>query len=117
VESARDCSLGHKSVKTKVFSRLNHSLKGMTEEKPEILAVHKQKLERFLTELGLWEPFSKGEFKCVVCGKTITIDSIGVIIPSGENIVFCCSNPDCLLKATRKQEFEPQEAELEDAEE
>jgi hypothetical protein len=76
----------------------------MSEEKPEILAVHKQKLEIFLRELELWEPLMKGELKCVACGKIITVDNIGIIIPSGENIVFCCSNYECLYKMRKQQE-------------
>jgi hypothetical protein len=76
----------------------------MTKEKPEILAVHKQKLEQFLRELELWEPLIKGELKCVVCGTTITIDNIGLIIPSGEDIEFCCSNPDCIYRIRKLQE-------------
>jgi hypothetical protein len=99
------------SVKPKVFSRLNHTLEDMPEEKPEILAVHKRKLEQFLRELELWEPFSKGEFRCVTCGKTITVDNVGAIIPSGENIVFCCSSHDCLFKITKQQQVEPEDAE------
>jgi hypothetical protein len=93
----------------------------MSEKRPEILAVHKQKLEQFLKELDLWEPLIKGEFKCVTCGVTITKDNVGTIIPSGENIVFCCSNHDCFFKAIKRQEdseleeAEFKEAELEDA--
>lgn len=79
-------------------------LEGMSEKKPEILAVHKQKLEQFLRELELWEPLLKGELKCVSCGETITVDNIGVIIPSGENIIFCCSSHECLYKIRKQQE-------------
>ena len=78
----------------------------MHSEKPEILAVHKQKLEEFLRELELWEPLLRGELTCVVCGATITIDNIGFIIPSGEDIVFCCSNPHCIYKMRKMQEDE-----------
>jgi len=78
----------------------------MTPKKPEVLAVHKQKLEEFLKELELWEPLLRGKLACVVCGITITIDNIGVIIPSGEDIVFCCSNPACIYKMRKKLEGE-----------
>jgi hypothetical protein len=99
-------------VKPKVFFRLNDSLKTMTDEKPEILAVHKQRLEQFLKELEIWEPFSKQEFKCIACGETITMDNVGAIIPSGENIVFCCSNEDCLFKAVKQLETKQETDEL-----
>jgi hypothetical protein len=73
----------------------------MSRDRPEILAVHKQKLEQFLKELCLWEPLLKGELKCISCGEIITPDNIGIIIPSGDNIQFCCTKNDC-LSVTRK---------------
>jgi len=67
-------------------------------EKPEILAVHERKLEEFLKKLELWEPFSKGELKCPICGITISRSNIGFIIPLGKEIVVCCSSADCIYK-------------------
>jgi hypothetical protein len=76
----------------------------MSSERPEILAVHKLKLEEFLRELELWEPLLKGELKCVVCESTITTDNIGLIIPSGEDIVFCCSKSECIYRIRKLKE-------------
>jgi len=61
-----------------------------------------------LRELELWESLLRGELHCAVCGITISIDNIGFIIPSGEDILFCCSNPTCVykLKKLRKGESE-----------
>jgi len=70
----------------------------LTMKKTEILAVHKQKLENFLKKLELWEPLSRGALKCAVCGVTISIDNIGLIIPSGNEIVVCCSNAECVFR-------------------
>ena len=70
--------------------------------KTEILAVHKQKLDDFLKKLGLWESLSNGELKCLICDATITKDNIGFIIPSGEEIQFCCFNIKCIQKLTQK---------------
>ena len=74
--------------------------------RPEILAVHKQKLEEFLRKLELWEPLSKGQLKCRVCGTTITIDNIGFVIPSGEDILLCCLNVECVYKLEKPLEGE-----------
>lgn len=74
--------------------------------RPEILAVHKQKLEEFLRKLELWEPLSKGQLKCRVCGTTITIDNIGFVIPSGEDILLCCLNVECVYKLKEPLEGE-----------
>jgi hypothetical protein len=81
----------------------------MPSEKTEILAVHKQKLEEFLRELELWESLLMGELNCVVCGTTITMDNIGFIIPSGEDVVFCCSNPECIYRLRKLQEGESED--------
>ena len=89
----------------------------MSEEKTEILAVHKQKLEQFLGGLELYEPLLRHELKCLVCDEIITMDNIGAIIPCGDNIALCCSKHDCLRKATKHPvEVEPEEVEPEDAE-
>ena len=66
--------------------------------KPEIFAVHRDKLEEFLRKLGLWEPLSKGMLKCTICEAVISIDNIGLIIPYGDEIILCCSNSVCLFK-------------------
>lgn len=63
-----------------------------------IPAVHKQKLKEFLKKLEVWESFSRGELTCACCGTTISLDNIGFIIPSDEDILFCCSNIDCIYK-------------------
>jgi len=68
-------------------------------KREEILAVHKKKLEEFLRKLDLWNALVKGELKCAVCGKTISLDNIGLIIPSGTEIVVCCANAECIFKA------------------
>jgi hypothetical protein len=83
----------------------------MPQERPEIIAVHKQKLEEFLRELELWEPLLKGELKCVVCGATITKDNIGFIIPLCEKIVLCCANLECIYKMRKMQNTEGEENE------
>lgn len=66
--------------------------------KIEVFAVHKRKLEEFLKKLELWEPLTKGEIKCVTCKTTISFDNIGLIIPSGDKILLCCSKSECIFK-------------------
>ena len=74
--------------------------------KPEILAVHRKKLEEFLRNLELLESLSKGELKCGVCGVTITLDNIGFIIPSRNEILLCCSSAECVYKLKELQSGE-----------
>jgi hypothetical protein len=66
--------------------------------KKEMLAVHKKKLEEFLRSVGLWDSLAKGELKCVICGEPISVDNIGLIIPSKDKIVLCCSKSECMFK-------------------
>ena len=71
--------------------------------KLEIFAVHKRKLEEFLKKLELWEPFTRGEMKCVICGTTISFDNIGLIIPSQDKITMCCSSVECMFRIKELQ--------------
>jgi len=72
----------------------------------DIPAVHKQKLEEFLKKLEVWESLLRDELTCSYCGTTISLDNITFIIPSGEDILFCCSNIECIyrIKKLRKGE-------------
>jgi len=70
----------------------------------EILAVHKKKLEESLRELKLWDFLINGELKCSFCGATITLGNFGFIIPSGEEILFCCSSSECVFKLKKSEE-------------
>jgi len=74
--------------------------------KQEILAVHKMNLENFLKKLELWEPLLKGQIKCAICEVPITIENIGFIVPSGEEILLCCSNIECIYKLQAPSELE-----------
>jgi C4-type Zn-finger protein len=67
-------------------------------QKREFFAVHKRKLEEFLKKLELWEPLTRGELKCAICGTKISLDNIGLIIPSGQEILICCCNAECMFK-------------------
>jgi hypothetical protein len=88
----------------------------MPEEKPEILAVHKQKLEQFLRGLELWEPLIRGKVKCTVCGETVTLNNIGAVVPAGKEVVLCCLKQSCLMKATGRPSVEDEPEEIESKE-
>lgn len=67
--------------------------------KPQIFAVHKKKLKDFLEKLELWEPLQDGELRCAICETTISAENIGLIVPSGNEILVCCVGAECLLNA------------------
>jgi hypothetical protein len=72
--------------------------------KEDIFAVHKERLKEFLKSIGLWEPLVKGELKCTLCGLQISIDNIGLIIPSKDKIVVCCSKSECVFRVRELRE-------------
>lgn len=72
--------------------------------KEDIFAVHKERLTEFLKSIGLWESLVKGELKCSLCGLQISIDNIGLIIPSRDEIVVCCSKSECVFKVRELRE-------------
>ncbi|MFA5364053.1 MAG: hypothetical protein WC325_02600 [Candidatus Bathyarchaeia archaeon] len=71
--------------------------------KRSFFAVHEQKLKGFLEGLGLLESLQKGEIKCVVCEHPITLDNIGLIIPSGDTIIVCCRGAECMFMAKKRE--------------
>lgn len=67
--------------------------------KTEISAVHKTKLRGFLEKLELWGQLQNGEIRCAICEGVVSLENIGLIIPSGNEILVCCSKAECLFKA------------------
>ena len=63
--------------------------------KHTIKAVHDQDLTLLLDGLGLTEQINKGQIKCGICEKTIDMNNLLCIYPSGEMVKVCCSNKDC----------------------
>lgn len=66
--------------------------------KQEIPAVHRMKLKEFVQELGLLDALAKGELKCCMCGRTLSIENLELIIPSNQQILLCCSDPSCVFR-------------------
>ncbi len=73
----------------------------------QINAVHREKLEEFLRAVDLWNDLLEGKLKCAACGDKLSIESIGLIIPAGDNIEICCVKMDCLCKYTNVGESNP----------
>ena len=42
-----------------------------------VKAIHDSDLERVLRRLGLYEKLARGELKCAICGRPLTLDNLG----------------------------------------
>ena len=72
-------------------------------ERKEALAVHRAKLEEFLRALGLLDPLAHGELTCHFCDSRLSLGDIGLILPSGGEVILCCSTPECIAEAHELQ--------------
>ena len=45
----------------------------------DLLVFHEKETEALLRRLGLLEQVISGQIKCIVCGKTITLENFGAI--------------------------------------
>jgi hypothetical protein len=65
-------------------------------EKININLLFEKNLQEFLEKFSLYEAFTKGELKCQKCGKTVTIDNLGLLKISKRKVIFVCDNPECM---------------------
>lgn len=68
-------------------------------KKTPLKVVHANELENLLESLKVREKVEHGKVKCVSCGKTLELESIGAISPQNGFIKFTCENTNCLSKA------------------
>lgn len=58
-------------------------------------AVHDNDLKELLCSLGVYEDVVNGCYKCIFCGKKITIRNIDSIVPYENSVQFTCDEKDC----------------------
>jgi len=68
-------------------------------KRQNIRAVHDQDLEELLSSIGVLEEMKKGAYKCDVCGDSITLDNLGAIYPTHDEIHFVCEKGICLTQS------------------
>ncbi len=59
-------------------------------------AVHDDDLLSLLKSLGVEKNILSGECVCNVCGKIITLENLGAIVPQDGNITFVCDDLNCI---------------------
>lgn len=63
-----------------------------------LMAVHNDDLEKLLKSLNAYDDVKNGNYHCIYCGNTITLDNLDAIIPVNESVRFSCNSEACHLK-------------------
>jgi len=66
----------------------------------EVSAISEDILPEVLKKLELYEDVVNGHAKCYICGRQLTLDTIGAIAMSNGMPVLICSKPSCIGKAS-----------------
>ncbi len=66
------------------------------------VAILDKDLEKHLKKMGYYEKVQRGEVRCGVCGKTITLDDISLIIPHDGECLFVCDDFKCYVEALER---------------
>jgi hypothetical protein len=75
----------------------------------EVKAVWDSQLKDLLGDLGILEPLLLGELTCAQCGRMISLDNLGAIIPQRDNVILVCDNTPCVHALTRPEVASPDE--------
>lgn len=69
-------------------------------KKEEITTMMDSDFEKLLIQTNQLDDFNNGEIQCCKCNRKITIDNIGVILPSDNEgkieLAFICNDPECI---------------------
>ena len=67
-------------------------------KKVKIRVVHDEDLTKLLDSIGITGQIEKGEYKCMYCEKTVSLDNLWAIKIKEKKIYIVCSNSECLNK-------------------
>ena len=67
-----------------------------------IKAVHDVDLERVLKRLGLYEKLARGELRCAVCGRPLSLENLGGIYKEDGEVKLLCNRIERLAEAVRR---------------
>jgi hypothetical protein len=63
-------------------------------------AISEGTLPEVLRKLGLYNDVVNGKSRCYICGRQLTLESIGAIAMIDNKPVLVCDKPSCIGKAT-----------------
>jgi hypothetical protein len=75
-----------------------------------IKAIHDVDLERVLRRLGLYEKLARGELRCAVCGRPLSLENLGGIYKEDGEVKLVCNRIECLAEAARRVSLARQSA-------
>lgn len=67
-----------------------------------IKAIHDVDLVRVLRRLGLYDALTRGELVCSICGRKLTLDSLGGVYKEGKSVKLVCDRIECLAEVARR---------------
>lgn len=65
--------------------------------------IHAAELDSFLARLDVLEALKSGQLTCEGCGTVMTLGNFRAVSRQEGNLVFLCSNEECLLRGNRKE--------------
>ncbi len=84
-------------------------LRSVVRRKISVTAVSAEDVERVLRRLGLYDDTVNGRAKCFICGKVVSMDTIGGMLMVGGRVVLVCDRPACIAKAALLAKEQKQE--------
>jgi len=67
-----------------------------------VKAIYDSDLEKILKKLGLYERLLKGELKCAICGRPLTLENLGGLYRENGEVKLVCESIQCLVEAAEK---------------
>ncbi len=74
----------------------------MVEVVSKVKAIHDTDLERVLRKLGLYERLVRGELRCAICDRPLTLENLGGLYRENGEVKLVCNNIKCLVEAAEK---------------
>ncbi len=67
-----------------------------------VKAIHDSDLEKVLKKLGLYERLVRGELKCAICGRPLTLENLGGLYHDNDEVKLVCNRIECLVDAAER---------------
>ncbi len=67
-----------------------------------VKAIHDSDLEKVLKKLGLYERLIRGELKCAICGRPLTLENLGGLYRENGEVKLVCNRIECLVEAAER---------------
>ncbi|MEB3786540.1 MAG: hypothetical protein GSR75_00330 [Desulfurococcales archaeon] len=74
----------------------------MTKTVSVVKAIHDSDLERVLERLGLYERLIRGELRCAICGRPLTLENLGGLYRENGEVKLVCNRIECLVEAAER---------------